>query len=791
MPPGRSLAAFFFAAALLLFLVLFSPASAASHREAVAGRIELSAVPREPVLLSGQWGFAWQQFIDPRWQQVPNSALAAVPGGWNELQADGKPPGPQGWGSYALQVDCPVGQALALEASPQRTASRLFVNGELVAAHGVPGTSAADTWAAVYNRVPITREFDCPLRITLHLANFDHRTGGFVRPLAVGPADVLAHWRESRTATHAALLAAYGITGLVALIFFAVRRRERTPLVFGLFCLAMGLYADLLGERLLLRPLEPQVSWFAYMRMEYFAWITAMAFFFLTLKKLFPTEISRRAVAVVMALLCAGAWAVLRLPPATYSQLVAPGTAVAALVIAYVVGVVLKSDRRAEARVLLGGMACVLLATLADLLLIDGGNPDRKLVPFGFALFLLSPALVIARRMSQALNAEERSRTLEENARLREDVERISRHDLKTPLNSIIGASRLLQDDPSLGHQQRELVGVLQRAGLRMLEMVNLSLGLYRMETGSYDLRPQTVNLREVVTRVLVDLHSLARGADVTLDFGGGSDRTAVAVRGEELLCYSIIANLVKNAIEATPPGGRVSLSLSPGDPVSLRIHNPGEVRADIAARFFEKYASAGKRGGAGLGTYSARLMARAQRGELTLHTSAAQGTTLTLTLPAGRMESAEARNSAPQPLPAASLDGGPARTLLLVDDDEFSRLVTSQLLPSPPFQVETAENGQVAVEQMMKRWPDVLLLDMEMPVLSGIETLRRVREHEAALALPRCRVVMLSGNDDAASMNRALQAGADRFLVKPVDRDELLATLDALEEQGEGHEAR
>ncbi len=104
-----------------------------------------------------------------------------MPASWNELTADGKPPGQDGWGSYVLLVDCPHGQSLAIEALGQRTASRLFVNGQEVAAHGEPGPSPQQSHAAVYNRVPITREFACPLRLTLHISNFDHRAGGFVR----------------------------------------------------------------------------------------------------------------------------------------------------------------------------------------------------------------------------------------------------------------------------------------------------------------------------------------------------------------------------------------------------------------------------------------------------------------------------------------------------------------------------------------------------------------------------------------------------------------------------------
>ena len=107
-----------------------------------------------------------------------------------------------------------------------------------------------------------------------------------------------------------------------------------------------------------------------------------------------------------------------------------------------------------------------------------------------------------------------------------------------------------------------------------------------------------------------------------------------------------------------------------------------------------------------------------------------------------------------------------------------MNRFVRSHLLPSPPFTVTTA----AAVEAMSQHWPDFLLLDMEMPGTKGLDTLRRVREQEATQGRPRCRVVMISGHDDAGSTARALEAGAERFLVKPVSRDRLLSALAELE---------
>jgi signal transduction histidine kinase/CheY-like chemotaxis protein/HPt (histidine-containing phosphotransfer) domain-containing protein len=779
MRPTRRLAACLGAGLLVLLLATIA---AARPPQAVQGVLDVPASLARPLALEGEWGFAWQQFVDPGWEQLPAKSFAPVPSSWNDIE--GKPAGENGWGSYVLRVDCPAGQSLAIEAVGQRTASRLFVNGTEVAVHGRPGPSAEASWAAVYNRVPITREFACPLRITLHVSNFDHRAGGFVRPIRAAPRDVLAAAREARLVEHVALLTAYLVTGAVSLIFFAARRRERIPLVFGLFCVAIAVYTDMLGERLFLRPFPAQVSWFAFMRVEYLSWLAAMALYLQTLRGLFAAEIPRRAVHVVLAMLGLASLAVLGLPPAVYSYLVVPGQAIAVAVTVLVAVAVLRSARQgnADARVLLAGMLAVLASLALDLLMIDTPGPDRKFATLGFAVFLLSPAVVIARRMSAALNAEERSRTLEENARLREDVERISRHDLKTPLNSILGAARLLRDDARLAPDQQELVGVLQRAGLRMLEMVNLSLGLFRMETGTYALRPQAVNLREVVSGVLVDLHPYAEAHRVALNWGG-SHPGPVQVRGEELLCYSIIANLVKNAVEAAGPGARVDVVLAAGDPVTLTVHNRGEVPPEIARRFFEKYVSGRRNGGTGLGTYSARLMARAQHGELRMRTGA-QGTTLTLTLPA-------LKDTLPLPAPASAAEAPrqdwlralSPREVLLVDDDEFTRLVTGRMLPNPPFHVETASNGEAAAEAMQRRWPHYLLLDMEMPLRNGVDTVRWTREREAAEGRPRCRVVMMSGNDDEASAARALQSGADRFLVKPVSRERLLAALRELED--------
>jgi len=216
---------------------------------------------------------------------------------------------------------------------------------------------------------------------------------------------------------------------------------------------------------------------------------------------------------------------------------------------------------------------------------------------------------------------------------LREDMERIARHDLKTPLNAVINLPLLLMGEPNLTPEQLTRLEMIHAAGLRMLEQIDQALTLYRIETGSYALQPQPVDLGALARQVAGDLAPTARGLEVELRVE--ADLKPVLASGDQLLCRTMLANLMKNAAEAAPKGGqaRTRIAVETGRAVIV-IHNQGAVPEELRERFFEKYASLGKRRGAGLGTYSARLSAEAQRGDIAMTTSEDAGTTVTVRLP-------------------------------------------------------------------------------------------------------------------------------------------------------------
>lgn len=242
-------------------------------------------------------------------------------------------------------------------------------------------------------------------------------------------------------------------------------------------------------------------------------------------------------------------------------------------------------------------------------------------------------SLSIARRRLAAQNLE-----LQEAARLREEVERITRHDLKNPLTMVLSVPQLLLMADNLEDHQREMLGRVEEAGLAMLGMINFSLDLFKMEQGTYAPDPAPVDFAALARRVFRDLGDMADAAGVRFalavdgrESAGGEGFMAM---GEELLCYSMLGNLVRNAVEASSAGDVVAVELSSGDPVRIAVSNPAPVPRDMRGRFFDKYATSGKRQGTGLGTYSARLSARTLGGDVAMRTDDASGTVVTVSLP-------------------------------------------------------------------------------------------------------------------------------------------------------------
>ena len=222
--------------------------------------------------------------------------------------------------------------------------------------------------------------------------------------------------------------------------------------------------------------------------------------------------------------------------------------------------------------------------------------------------------------------------------RLREDVERMVRHDLRSPTLAIQTLLLFLDKADNLTPQQRELMETAKASSKRMIGIIDLSRTLFTMEEGTYRVAPEPVDLLPLASAVASELAPLMRARKVSMAVNVSgepvSSNTVFMVHSEELPCYALLANLLKNAVEASPEEGTVTLDLRTSDAHVISVHNAGVIPEAIRDSFFEKYVTVGKMRGTGLGTYTARLIANALGGEIDFTTSAGIGTTLTVTLP-------------------------------------------------------------------------------------------------------------------------------------------------------------
>ncbi|MFO7818051.1 MAG: PAS domain-containing sensor histidine kinase [Desulfovibrionales bacterium] len=236
--------------------------------------------------------------------------------------------------------------------------------------------------------------------------------------------------------------------------------------------------------------------------------------------------------------------------------------------------------------------------------------------------------LVVAMDITAAKEAEE----------MKADMDRIARHDLKGPLNAIIGVPELLIATGAFSEDDVELLQGVGDAGKKMLNLIDSSLSLYRLEKGDYHIEPDEIDIvREMeLIEKEVAREAESKGLEIVYMVGKRhiSSTDYISFHGDRTLTSFMFSNLLKNAVEASPRKGKISITIKCDEVLVIEMSNQGVVPEDIRERFFDKYVTSGKTKGSGLGTYSARLIAEAHGGEIGMFTSEDGGTTVIVKLP-------------------------------------------------------------------------------------------------------------------------------------------------------------
>ena len=355
-------------------------------------------------------------------------------------------------------------------------------------------------------------------------------------------------------------------------------------------------------------------------------------------------------------------------------------------------------------------------------------------------------------------------------------------HEIRTPLNGVTGLTDVLTHT-RLTRKQRELVDLIRGSAETVDDLLGEILDLSRIEAGLAPAAEDPFHLGEAVLAVaeLYRPRAAERGVALRLD---GVEDIQIQVRGDAARLKQLLGALLSNAVKFTDHGEVVVTARALGeDRFRLTVKDSG-VGFDpaIKERLFERFTQADgsltrSRGGAGVGLALARRCAEVMGAELDCDSEPGKGSTFTLDV---RLPAAD-----PQPRPAAGASlaeagaaAGQPLQALIVDDNATNRQVLELILQQVGIGFASVENGLEAVEACEGRRFDVILMDIQMPVMDGLAATREIRRREAAAGRVHAPVIVVSANGMPEHVAASRQAGAERHLAKPISASALLQAL-------------
>jgi PAS domain S-box-containing protein len=360
-----------------------------------------------------------------------------------------------------------------------------------------------------------------------------------------------------------------------------------------------------------------------------------------------------------------------------------------------------------------------------------------------------------------------------------EFLSRVS-HELRTPLNGILGFAQLMAIDrvhPLAADQARRLDSVL-RAGRHLLELINDMLNLARIEQEDFSLQRTPVNLTATLQTCFSLIQPLADSAGVRLV---APSKRACWAQADARAVEQVLLNLLSNAIKYNRPAGSVRVTLSrSGTQMQVAVSDEGEgLSEDQQSHLFQPFNRLGAEQrrveGTGLGLVIARELAASMNGELRVHSEPGKGSTFTLLLPAGAAPAASAhgddRGESTQPQPPTM-----RRQVLYIEDEPLNVLLMQEVFRArPQWELQVATDGSSGLAAARAQRHDLLLIDMNLPDMSGLELIRHLRADAHGAGL---QCIALSADAMQTQIDAAMAAGFDGYWTKPINVAHILDGL-------------
>ncbi|MFD0696918.1 ATP-binding protein [Paenibacillus sp. GCM10027628] len=760
------------------------------------------------VSLDGEWEFYWSRLLTPRDFQQTNlpdiSGYFRSPGYWNRGAVASSLPA-DGFATIRLTARIPhMDEMLAIKTNNIFSAYRIWVNGNEIAAAGKVGTTAA---SAVPKQIVQVAPFHVRgdrLEIIIQLSNYSYTKSGLQGSLILGSAKQVME-RYQRDVEGAYL--SFGACSLMAiyhLMLYMLRRGYQSALYFGVFCLLVSIRILFVNDRYIYNWF-PDLNWELFSKVPYAVFYFGLSLVMTLVYSLYPEFFSRRVLRLTQWISALSTVFCLATPQRIYDKILIPMELYTIGLIGYCLYVLWMAIRikREDTLIFFAGFTGLSITIVHDFLYMSEISGTGSLAPYGLLIFIFAQSIILARKFSRAFrDVEQLSEKLLSMDKMKDEFLAQTSHELRTPLHGMIGLAESLLDgiagrlpDKALGHLEL-IVGSGRRLGNLVADVLDYS----RLKHKELRLHITEVDLHDVVHQVMQLINPLLQGKPIELVNGVPKGLTVFA---DENRLQQIFHNLLGNAMKHTEAGTiAVSVGRASEERIAISVRDTGEgIPEEQHERIFQAYEQVGDSltPGTGLGLAITRKLVELHEGKLQVQNAAGSGTTFTFELPTVRgqalkselLPSSLLRNQdvlhnettelvvRPQEILVEEFEGiGDAGShhILIVDDEQVNLQVLRDHLHFDRYKVTEAADSKQALHLIESGFkPDLLILDVMMPKMSGFELCSMIRKSYSASELP---IILLTAKSLGRDLMEGFDSGANDYLTKPVMKSELLARV-------------